>query len=116
MPIFSYQASGQDSIRLTGVIVASSETQARKLLTDRDELNVQAIDRDDGGLDRIVMDALCCVMAADGTASGIEKQHICDAMADWDPSCLREDVIRSIQSFLQHMKHKVRQIGHWRLR
>ena len=105
MPIFSYQASGQDSIRLTGVIVASSETQARKLLTDRDELNVQAIDRDDGGLDRIVIDALCCVMAADGTASGIEKQHICDAMADWDPSCLREDVIRSIQSFLQHMKH-----------
>jgi len=103
--IFSYQASGKDSIRLTGVIVASSETQARELLTDRDELDVQAIVRDDAGLDRIVIDALCCVMAADGTASRIEKQHICDAMADWSPSYPREDVIRSIQSFMQHMKH-----------
>ncbi len=105
MSIFSYEASGKDSIRLTGVIVASSETQARELLTDRDELDVQAIVRDDAGLDRIVIDALCCVMAADGTASRIEKQHICDAMADWSPSYPREDVIRSIQSFMQHMKH-----------
>jgi putative membrane protein len=103
--IFSYEASGKDSIRLNGVIVASSETQARELLTDRDELDVQAIVRDDAGLDRIVIDALCCVMAADGTASRIEKQHICDAMADWSPSYPREDVIRSIQSFMQHMKH-----------
>ncbi len=105
MPIFSYEASGKDLSNLTGVIVASSEYEARGLLRDRDDLKVQAISRDDAGLYRIVIDALCCVMAADRTASRIETKHICDAMADWSPSHSREDVIRSIKSFLQLMKH-----------
>ena len=48
--------------------MAPSETQARELLTDRDYLHVHLIGRDDA-LERIVIDALCCVMAADGTAS-----------------------------------------------
>jgi uncharacterized tellurite resistance protein B-like protein len=75
------------------------------MLRDRDRLRVKDIRRDDEGSSRIVIDALCCVMAADRTASRIENQHICEAMEEWSPSHSREDVIRSIKSFLQLVKH-----------
>ena len=105
VPIFSYEASSTNVSNLTGVIVASSEYEARGMLRDRDRLRVKDIRRDDEGSSRIVIDALCCVMAADRTASRIEKQHICEAMEEWSPSPSREDVIRSIKSFLQLVKH-----------
>ena len=104
MPVFSYRTSGNNSSALTGVIVAPSEREARGLLSDRFNLHVQTLTTDGTGHYRIVIDVLCCVMAADGTASRLEKKHICDAMEGLSTPYPREVTVTAIKSFVQLMK------------
>ncbi len=108
MPLFRYTAMSKKQANFAGVVSADSTANAHILLKTYLDCLVQEVTEDGASEYAIVIDAMCCVMIADGRATKAEKTRVYAIVKQW-PGCNLSvgDVKRLMDSFV----HKVRSVG-----